>query len=120
MRCNICGQEIIRDIEQNNPWPICRSDDYHSRCCEDCNTKYVIPMRILNCKYPIHSEPNFKDSANIGDEIVIVYLHEDPALEDYIGRRGTIESIDGIGQLHGSWGGLAVNPEVDNYIIKKE
>jgi hypothetical protein len=30
-----------------------------------------------------------------------------------------IEHIDGIGQLHGTWGGLAVIPEADDFEIIK-
>lgn len=40
-----------------------------------------------------------------------------PALK---GRRrpdGTVEHVDDIGQIHGSWGGLAVQPENDTYEI---
>lgn len=34
----------------------------------------------------------------------------------YNGRTGVIHHIDSMGQLHGSWGGLAVNPEIDDII----
>ena len=35
----------------------------------------------------------------------------------YAGRSGTVEFIDSIGQLHGTWGGLAIIPEVDEFEI---
>lgn len=35
----------------------------------------------------------------------------------YAGRTGTVEFIDSIGQLHGTWGGLAIIPEVDEFEI---
>ena len=35
----------------------------------------------------------------------------------YAGRTGTVEFIDSIGQLHGTWGGLAIIPEVDEFVI---
>ena len=118
MKCNICKNEI--EGYGNNPWPICRPDDYNSKCCDECNTNYVIPMRILSSKYSMHSNPNFIWEPEVDDVIVVVYLHDDPFMKEYIGRKGRIEYIDDMGQLHGAWGGLAVNPEVDNYIIIEE
>lgn len=51
----------------------------------------------------------------VGDRIRILHLRdEDPR---YDGREGTVEFIDAIGQLHGSWGGLAVIPEVDSFVV---
>ena len=40
---------------------------------------------------------------------------------NYSGKFGDITSIDSMGQLHGTWGGLAIIPEEDVFkIIKKE
>ena len=50
----------------------------------------------------------------VGDMIKINNMDGEP---DYCGRTGVIERIDSIGQLHGTWGGLAVNLDVDS--IKK-
>lgn len=49
--------------------------------------------------------------AKVGDKIRIIHL----AGEDdrYDGKEGIIEHIDSIGQLHGSWGSLAVIPGED-------
>ena len=39
---------------------------------------------------------------------------------DYAGKEGVVEHIDDIGQLHGTWGGLAVQPENDRFeVIEK-
>ena len=35
----------------------------------------------------------------------------------YAGRSGTVEFIDSIRQLHGTWGALAIIPEVDVFEI---
>lgn len=35
----------------------------------------------------------------------------------YDGKTGKVELIDGIGQFHGTWGGLAVIPEEDDFIV---
>lgn len=47
-----------------------------------------------------------------GMKIHIVEL-DDPYDDSYNGREGVVEFIDDAGQLHGTWGGLAVCPEVD-------
>lgn len=58
------------------------------------------------------------EKAKVGDIIKITRL-DDPYDHTYEGRTGTVEHIDSMGQLHGTWGGLAVIPEVDRYIIIK-
>ncbi|MBR2064488.1 MAG: DUF4314 domain-containing protein [Bacteroidales bacterium] len=51
----------------------------------------------------------------IGDRIRIYHLKgEDGAYE---GFEGIVEHIDSIGQLHGTWGGLAVIPDEDDFQI---
>jgi hypothetical protein len=50
----------------------------------------------------------------VGKEIRIITMEGEP---HYTGKQGIIKSVDGIGQLHGSWGGLAVNPSVDNFEV---
>ena len=47
----------------------------------------------------------------VGDKVRIIFIYGEP---QYIGREGVVEYIDGIGQLHGTWGGLALIPEVDD------
>lgn len=42
--CCICGKEIKG--WGNNPYPVKEKGE----CCDDCNSKYVIPMRIFNLK----------------------------------------------------------------------
>ncbi|PKK97851.1 MAG: hypothetical protein CVV57_10090 [Tenericutes bacterium HGW-Tenericutes-2] len=46
----------------------------------------------------------------IGDKIRIISMKGE---EHYSGRVGIIEYIDGLDQLHGTWGGLAIIPEED-------
>jgi hypothetical protein len=50
----------------------------------------------------------------VGDTIRIIFL-DDIRGCDYVGREGEVTHIDGIGQLHGTWGGLAIIPETDSY-----
>lgn len=51
----------------------------------------------------------------VGDTIRIIHLKDED--NRYDGRVGEVESIDDIGQLHGTWGGLAVIPEEDEFEI---
>ena len=46
----------------------------------------------------------------IGDKIRIIDMKGE---EHYNGREGVIEYIDGLDQLHGTWGDLAIIPEED-------
>ena len=55
-------------------------------------------------------------SVRIGDRIRIIRL-DDPYDNSYNGREGIVEHIDSFGQLHGTWGGLAVIPEEDEFIV---
>ena len=36
-----------------------------------------------------------------------------------LNREGVVTHIDDAGQIHGTWGGCAIVPEVDTYIIVK-
>lgn len=51
-------------------------------------------------------------SVQVGDYIRIGYMAYE---QDYTGRVGKITFIDSMGQLHGTWGGLAVIPTEDSY-----
>lgn len=52
----------------------------------------------------------------MGDKIRILRL-DDPYSFDYPGKVGVVTHIDSLGQLHGTWGGLAVIPEEDEFEI---
>lgn len=44
MKCAICGNEINNEFG-NNPWPVRTNEE--DRCCDECNTSFVIPYRIM-------------------------------------------------------------------------
>lgn len=44
--CCICGEKFKGF--GNNPYPL--TDDENARCCDECNTKYVITARIFGIK----------------------------------------------------------------------
>ena len=56
-----------------------------------------------------------------GDTIRIIRMNDyggkDLQARMYNGRSGVVEYIDSLGQLHGTWGGLALIPEVDDFEI---
>jgi hypothetical protein len=53
----------------------------------------------------------------IGDKIRIIKMLDEPS---YTGRTGVITHIDDAGQLHGTWGGLAVIPNLDEIEVIKD
>ena len=53
----------------------------------------------------------------IGDKIRIVQMAGEP---QYSGKEGTVKSIDSIGQIWGTWGGCALIPEKDQFVIIEE
>ena len=55
----------------------------------------------------------------IGDKIRIKRLCDEPPGK-YAGREGVIKSIDDMGTLHGTWGGLGVVPEYDDFEVITE
>lgn len=53
----------------------------------------------------------------VGDKIEIIYMVGEP---EYSGRTGFVTVIDAIGQIHGTWGGLALNSGDVFKVIKEE
>ena len=53
----------------------------------------------------------------VGDTIRIIDMSGEP---HYSGRVGVVTHIDSMGQLHGTWGGLAVIPGEDVYVKESE
>ena len=50
----------------------------------------------------------------VGDKIRILDMKGEP---QYDGKTGTVTHIDAIGQIHGTWGGCALIPEIDEYEV---
>ena len=53
----------------------------------------------------------------VGQKIRIIRMKGEP---QYTGKVGVITTIDSLGQLHGTWGGLAIIPEEDQFEIIEE
>ena len=54
------------------------------------------------------------DKLKIGDRIKIINMEGEP---HYKNREGVATHIDDAGQIHGNWGGCAIIPQVDTYVI---
>jgi len=68
------------------------------------------------------TEPMNK-TAMVGDTIRIIRMDDNDGKDRQAtrmnGREGVIEHIDSMNQLHGTWGGLAVVPDIDDFVIIK-
>ena len=51
---------------------------------------------------------------NVGDKIRINYMKDEPQMT---GVEGTVRLIDDMGQIHGTWSGLAIVPDMDEYEV---
>jgi hypothetical protein len=50
----------------------------------------------------------------VGKTIRIISMNGEP---NYFGREGVVRKVDDMGQLFGSWGGLAIIPGEDSFEI---
>ena len=57
---------------------------------------------------------NKEKKLEVGSRIVIIDMKKESS---YIGKKGAVLSIDDIGQLHGTWGGCAIIPGVDVFLL---
>ena len=53
----------------------------------------------------------------IGATIRIVAMEGEPRYTD---RVGVVKMIDDLGQIHGTWGGCAIIPQTDDYVVIKK
>lgn len=100
LKCVICGKEFEGYGHNAEPIKI-------GVCCDDCNNK-VIAIRMLEFL------TNRTRKVKVGDKIKILSMDGEDGYSD---RIGVVEYIDDIGQIHGTWGGCALIPNVDKFII---
>ena len=55
--------------------------------------------------------------ALVGKKIRIISMDDAFCAVEYADRTGVVERVDDAGQLHGSWGGLAVIPGFDEFEV---
>ena len=56
-----------------------------------------------------------KYSHLIGKRVKIVHLNGED--NRYDGKEGIVERVDSMGDLHGTWGGLAIIPREDDFVV---
>ena len=54
------------------------------------------------------------ETLKMGDKIRIIYMDGEP---EYNGAEGIITHIDDVGQVHGTWGGCALIPNIDHFEV---
>ena len=54
------------------------------------------------------------NEVHIVNKIKIIHMNGEP---QYKGREGVVFHIDDASQIHGTWGGCAIIPAVDDYMI---
>lgn len=94
-----------------------------NRYGELLNANHDINNRILTLlterweseETTLEDKKTMNTNAKVGDKIRIIHLRDEDS--GYDGKEGTIEFVDSLGQLHGTWGGLAVIPEVDRFVV---
>ena len=70
---------------------------------------------IRGCKYcVIRTQEDLEGILKYHFTVDIIKMDGEPT---YAGRQGNMEYIDDIGQIHGTWGGLALQPEIDEFAI---
>ena len=52
-----------------------------------------------------------------GKQVKIIEMVGEPS---YTGKTGVVSHIDDLGQIHGTWGGLALIPNIDTYEIVED
>ena len=83
---------------------------------EDEAIEHIKELIVSGVFDEIRSLLNYGENSmyQVGDKIKIINMKDEP---QYEGKEGIIEHIDSIGQLHGTWGGCAIIPEIDEFTV---
>lgn len=57
------------------------------------------------------------NQVKVGDFITVLHMEGEP---QYEGRCGIVTHIDAIGQIHGTWGGCALIPNIDSFKVSSK
>lgn len=53
----------------------------------------------------------------LGKQIRIINMVDEP---QYTGKTGIVQRVDDIGQLHGTWGGCSIVPDIDDFEVVEQ
>ena len=56
-------------------------------------------------------------NVKVGDKITIIRMKGEPQMG---GKSGKVTHIDDIGQIHGTWSGLAIVPDMDQFEVQHD
>lgn len=119
MKCCICDKEI--SDYGNNPYPLCEKEDTQSRCCDECNSNYVIRARIM-----LQQAKNIELKNSEEPELVIIFYssESDQPIKTLLSTgkflAGYTDSDDGYEEakkVYGTWGNFPINIETDSYMV---
>lgn len=83
IKCCVCGVRIKNPLDNHNPYPIrpySSFGDTENRCCGMCNTKYVLPIRLIN----MQAERSGKFTEEEMQEHIRILHMRSPAELDYM------------------------------------
>lgn len=113
MKCCICGKDFEGTGVIANP--LCRKDDYKSKCCEDCGDFVNTAGRLRGSNVIDNREPME------GDKLVLFWVSDTAGEEKIVNQlltdgmfvSGKVERVDmelsGLDMIYyGSWGGFPV------------
>ena len=101
---------LAEKLTKEDGWQITPVRQENGGHCVKCWHKFELRKKIGSMDLVYSHELN--DIVNACDFFGASYYANIP-----YGKEGVIEDIDAIGQLHGTWGGLAVIPEADKFIV---
>ncbi len=83
-------------------------------CHQQVDEKLVVNKDYINPEVPtkIDDPKSLK-----GKRIKILKMDDPYSGKEYNGKEGTVEMVDSMGDLHGTWGSLAIIPEIDQIIV---
>ena len=127
MKCPICGREFesLEELEfYVNDEPLSKM-----QACSDC-AKLIkstaeqddFADKLVNFIKDLSEnwEKGTKENTKVGSIVKIIELRDEPAMSLLNKDSGVVTYIDDAGQIHGTWSGLAIIPEVDSFLVLKE
>jgi len=125
-KCEACDKEVetLEELE------IYLNDEFLMKIhvCQDCAKILREVMedekfgeKLINYLKDLDElwEHGTKENTKVGKVVQIVQLKDEPFSPLY-GKTGVVTLVDDAGQIHGTWGSLAILPECDNWLVMKE